>query len=209
MYKHIKRVLDFVLALVLLIVLAIPMAIIAIAIKLQDNGPVLFRQERTGKDGKNFVLLKFRSMVIENNVRDFSKGDQLTKVGRIVRATSLDELPQLFNILKGEMSFIGPRPWIPEYFEFMNEKQRGRVKVLPGITGLAQASGRNSLTILQKIDYDLKYVENYSFKQDISIIFKTIESMIRKDTNDIGKFGIEEEINTLKNQSKKEELMNA
>ena len=202
MYKYVKRVLDLTIALIMLLVLLIPMIIIAICIKLEDKGPALFKQERTGKDGKNFKLMKFRSMKVNNDVRDFSKGDQYTKVGKFIRKTSLDELPQIFNIIKGEMSFIGPRPWIPEYFEYMNETQRGRVKVLPGMTGLAQASGRNGISIFQKISYDLQYVKNFSFKQDIYIVFKTIYVVLKKESVDIGKLGIKSEIDDLKTQEK-------
>lgn len=211
MYKYIKRVLDFLIALILLVILSIPMLIIAILIKLEDKGPALFKQERTGKDGKNFKLMKFRSMKINNDVRDLTKKDELTKVGKFIRKTSLDELPQLFNILKGEMSFIGPRPWIPEYFEYMDEVQRGRVKVLPGMTGLAQASGRNGITIIQKINYDLVYVKNYSLKQDIYIIFKTIYVVLKKESVDIGKHGIKSELDTLKEQKNNttDKLVNA
>ncbi|MBO6145664.1 MAG: sugar transferase [Bacilli bacterium] len=202
MYKYVKRGLDLTIALIMLLVLLIPMIIIAICIKLEDKGPALFKQERTGKDGKNFKLMKFRSMKVNNDVRDFSKGDQYTKVGKFIRKTSLDELPQIFNIIKGEMSFIGPRPWIPEYFEYMNETQRGRVKVLPGMTGLAQASGRNGISIFQKISYDLQYVKNFSFKQDIYIVFKTIYVVLKKESVDIGKLGIKSEIEDLKTQEK-------
>lgn len=211
MYKYIKRVLDFLIALILIVILSIPMLVIALLIKLEDKGPALFKQERTGKDGKNFKLMKFRSMKINNDVRDLSKKDELTKVGKIIRKTSLDELPQLFNILKGEMSFIGPRPWIPEYFEYMDEVQRGRVKVLPGMTGLAQASGRNGITIIQKINYDLVYVKNYSLKQDIKIIFKTIYTVLKKESVDIGKHGIKSELDTLKEQKNNttDKLVNA
>ena len=213
MYKYFKRFFDFIMALILLIILGIPMLVIAIAIKLEDRGPAIFKQERTGKDGKNFYLMKFRSMSISNNVRDFSKKDQLTKVGKFIRKTSLDELPQIFCILKGEMSFIGPRPWIPEYYEYMDEEQRGRYKVLPGMTGLAQASGRNGISIIQKINYDLTYVKNFSLKQDIYIIFKTIYVVLKKESVDIGKQGIQQELQILKNKkskkNKKEKLLNA
>ena len=211
MYKYVKRALDFLFALILIVILSIPMLIIALAIKLEDKGPALFKQERTGKDGKNFKLMKFRSMKINNDVRDLSKKDELTKAGKIIRKTSLDELPQLFNILKGEMSFIGPRPWIPEYFEYMDDVQRQRYNVLPGMTGLAQANGRNGISVIQKINYDLIYVKNYSLKQDIYIIFKTIYVVLKKESVDIGKHGIKTELDTLKEQKKntKDTLVNA
>ena len=203
MYKYVKRFLDFFMALIMLIILAIPMLIIAILIKLEDKGPAIFKQERTGLNGHNFKLMKFRSMSINNDVRDFKCADKLTKVGKFIRKTSLDELPQLFNILKGDMSFIGPRPWIPEYYENMNEKQRGRVSVLPGMTGLAQVSGRNGISIIDKINCDLKYVENYSLKQDAYIVFKTIYTVLKKEDVDIGKQGIKDELDTLKKYNKK------
>lgn len=204
MYKYIKRIFDFIIALMMLIVLLIPMIIIAIAIKLEDKGPALFMQERTGKNGKPFKLYKFRSMKVNNNVRDFKKENQMTKVGKFIRKTSLDEIPQMINILKGDMSFIGPRPWIPEYYENMNKNQRKRVDVLPGLTGLAQANGRNGISIFDKINYDLEYVKNYSFIQDIKIMFQTIITVFKKENVDISKLGIKEEIDALKNQHKKQ-----
>ena len=204
MYKYIKRIFDFIIALMMLIVLSLPMLIIAIAIKLEDKGPALFMQERTGKNGKPFKLYKFRSMKVNNNVRDFKKENQMTKVGKFIRKTSLDEIPQMINILKGDMSFIGPRPWIPEYYENMNKNQRKRVDVLPGLTGLAQANGRNGISIFDKINYDLEYVKNYSFIQDIKIMFQTIITVFKKENVDISKLGIKEEIDALKNQHKKQ-----
>lgn len=214
MYKYVKRFLDFLLSFILLIILFIPMCIISLLIKIEDKGFSIFRQERTGKDGKTFELLKFRSMKINNNVRDFSKCDEYTKIGKFIRKTSLDELPQLFNILKGDMSFIGPRPWIPEYYENMNENQRHKYDVLPGLTGLAQASGRNGISIFDKINYDLEYVEKYSFKEDLYVVFKTIYTVLKKEDVDIGKQGIKSELDQLKEQknnkkqidSKKEEV---
>ena len=166
-----------------------------------DKDSVFFKQERTGKNGKTFNLIKFRSMKINNDVRDFSKEDEFTKVGKLLRLTSLDELPQLINILKGEMSFVGPRPWIPEYYENMNKTQRKRVSVLPGITGLAQVNGRNSISIFEKINYDLEYVKNYSLMQDVKIIFKTIATVFKREHAYINKMGIKEEIEELKKQN--------
>ena len=125
-FAGIKLLFDRLLAIFGLMVASPLMIIIAIAIKLDSKGPVLFKQERTGKGGKNFYIYKFRTMSADNNVHDFSKADQHTKVGKILRKTSLDELPQLFSIAIGKMSFIGPRPWIPDYYENMNENQRHR-----------------------------------------------------------------------------------
>lgn len=200
MYKYLKRTLDLIMAIVLLVIFIIPMIIIGVIIKLDSKGPVFFKQPRTGKDGKEFLLYKFRSMAVDNDVHDFSKGDQHTKVGTILRKLSLDELPQIINIFKGEMSFIGPRPWIPDYYESMNERQRHRCDVLPGITGLAQAKGRNDISILKKINYDLEYVENYSLLEDIKIIFLTVKTVLSKEGADAGKNTIQTELETLKTQ---------
>lgn len=201
MYKYVKRGIDLVMAVLLLIIFLIPMLIIAVLIKLDSKGPVLFKQKRTGLKGKVFNLYKFRSMVTDNDVHDFSKGDQHTKVGNILRKTSLDELPQIINILKGEMSFIGPRPWITDYYDNMSEKQRNRNDVLPGITGLAQAKGRNNISINEKINYDLEYVKNYSFRQDVKIVFLTIKTVLSKEGADAGKNTIQNELEDLKTQN--------
>lgn len=201
MYKYVKRGMDLVMAILLLIVCLIPMLIISVLIKIDSKGPVLFKQKRTGLKGKTFNLYKFRSMVTENDVHDFSKGDQHTKVGKMLRKTSLDELPQIINILKGEMSFIGPRPWITDYYDNMNKKQRHRNDVLPGITGLAQAKGRNNISINDKINYDLEYVKNYSFKQDVKIVFLTIKTVLSKEGADAGKNTIQNELEDLKTQN--------
>ena len=198
MYKYVKRFLDLLLALIALVILLIPMIIIGLAIKIEDRGPAFFKQLRTGKDGKDFKLIKFRSMKVNNNPLDFSVEDQHTKVGKFIRKTSLDELPQIFNIIKGEMSFIGPRPWMVEYTELMNDKQMERSKVLPGITGLAQINGRNALSVTERINYDLIYIEKYSFKQDLYILFKTIFTIFKKQGNDNGKEGIKEDLALLK-----------
>ena len=152
MYRVVKRVLDIILSLLVLVFFFIPMIVIAIAIKIESKGPALFKQVRTGKNGKNFNLYKFRSMTVDNDVMNFKTENKITKVGKFIRKTSLDELPQLFNIIKGEMSFIGPRPWIIEYYNNFNAYQKRRVEVLPGITGLAQAPGSNNLTIFEKMN---------------------------------------------------------
>lgn len=202
MYKYVKRGLDFILALIILVIMAIPMLIIAIAIKLDSKGPIFFKQERTGLNGKKFYLHKFRTMCADNDVHDFSKKDQHTKVGSFLRKTSLDELGQLFDILRFKMSFIGPRPWIPDYYESMNDEQRHRCDVLPGITGLAQVMGRNNISIFEKINYDLEYVKNISLKMDIKIIFLTIKTVFSKKGADAGKETIHNEIEDLKKQNK-------
>ena len=198
-----KRIFDVTVALIGLIILLPLFIIIAIAIKLDSKGPVFFKQQRTGKFGKPFTLYKFRSMVVDNDVHDFSKGDKHTRVGKFLRKTSLDELPQLICIVQTKMSFIGPRPWIEDYYEIMNETQRHRCDVRPGITGLAQVHGRNELNIFEKIGYDLKYIENYSLKQDIKIIFLTIKTVFSKKGVDAGKGTINNELKDLETQGAK------
>lgn len=141
-------------------------------------------------------------MVASNNVRDFSKKDEHTKVGNFLRKTSLDELPQLFNIFLGKMSFIGPRPWITDYYENMNKRQKHRVDVTPGLTGLAQVNGRNNITIIKKINYDLEYIDNYGLYQDIKIVFLTIKIVLSKVGSDAGKSTIKNELEDLKLQNK-------
>ena len=135
-------------------------------------------------------------MVAHNDATDGSTEDQPTKFGPLLRSLSLDELPQLINIIKGDMSFVGPRPWMVEYHKAMNSKQRRRTNVRPGITGLAQAHGRNSLTIHEKIAYDLEYVDKISFVTDIRVIVLTIKALFAKKSNavNLGKYGIHEEL---------------
>lgn len=203
MYKYVKRILDLLIALILGTILLIPMVIVGALIKADSKGPALFKQSRTGKGGKEFILYKFRSMSIDNDVRDFKHSDKHTRIGSIIRKASLDELPQIINILKGEMSFIGPRPWIPEYYESMNDEQRRRCDVLPGISGLAQIKGRNNITVIDKINYDLEYVNNFSFKQDLKILFLTIKTVFSKDGADAGKETIHSELEDLKEYNKK------
>lgn len=202
MFAGIKFLFDRLLSLFGLIVVSPLMIIIAIAIKLDSKGPVLFKQLRTGKRGKNFYVYKFRTMVSNNDVHDFSKSDEHTRVGKILRKTSLDELPQLYSIFIGKMSFIGPRPWITDYYDNMNEIQRNRYVVRPGLTGLAQCMGRNNITIFDKIEYDLEYIKNYSLTQDLKIIFLTIKAVFSGSGADAGKNTIQKELNDLKKQNK-------
>ena len=150
MYAKIKRLLDIIFAIILIIIFAIPMVIIAVCIKLEDGDSVIYKSKRMGKNLKIFNVYKFRSMKThrEELNSNLTHDQMVTKVGHFIRKTSLDELPQLFNIIKGEMSFIGPRPWIPEYYEYFTDEQKRRVNVLPGISGLAQVKGRNGIDIL-------------------------------------------------------------
>ena len=175
MYKRfIKRILDLLLATILLVLLSPIFIIVSIAIKLETKGPVIFKQIRSGKHNKEFTLYKFRSMTANNDFYNTKEEDQITKVGRVLRKTSLDELPQLFNILKGQMSFIGPRPWITDYAKYFTKHQMRRLEVLPGITGLAQCSGRNNLNIKDRINIDVKYVDHISLKMDLYILLAII-----------------------------------
>ena len=204
MYKKFgKRILDFIMAVILLLVLWPILLIIALLIKIDSKGSVLFKQIRTGRYGKEFTLYKFRSMTSKNDFYDTTTEDQVTKVGKFIRKTSLDELPQIFNIIKGDMSFIGPRPWIVDYAKLYTKHQRKRLNVLPGITGLAQCSGRNNLNIIDRINIDVDYVNNMSLKLDIYIFIKTILSVIKKEGFSNSKLAIHEELRTLKNQHKK------
>lgn len=207
MYIKIKRGIDLILALGLLIIFGIPMCIIAICIKLEDGGQVIYKSKRMGKGLKEFNVYKFRSMTTKREElhSDLSHEQMVTKVGRVIRKTSLDELPQLFNILKGEMSFIGPRPWIPEYYVWFTDEQKRRADVLPGILGLAQVRGRNGINIFKKIEYDIKYVDNISFKEDVKLVFETIKTVFSKVNAEISEQGIKKEIHDLQVQNVKTE----
>ena len=199
-YSAVKRGLDFVFATVFLILLAPLFVVVAIAIKLDSNGPVFFRQTRTGRYGKEFRIIKFRSMVADNDVMDTSCDDQYTRVGKFIRKTSIDELPQFINVFLGQMSFVGPRPWVTEYYSNMNEMERRRCLVRPGITGLAAAKGRNGLSIFEKIELDLEYVEKFSFVMDVKVVFLTMKQIFISEEVDAGKAGINNEIELLKNR---------
>lgn len=201
-----KFIFDRLLAILGLVIASPLMLLIAIAIKLDSKGDILFKQLRTGKNGKNFNVYKFRTMVQSNDVHDFNKSDEHTRVGKILRKTSLDELPQLFSIAIGKMSFIGPRPWITDYYDNMSEEQRRRYAVRPGLTGLAQAMGRNNISIFKKIEYDLEYINNYSLYQDIKIIFLTIKAVFSGSGADAGKGTIQKELDDLAKQNNKNKM---
>lgn len=182
----IKRPMDFLLSLLALIILSPVMLIVAILVKIKLGGPVLFKQERPGKNEKIFKMYKFRSMTQEKDEQGRLLPDdkRLTKFGKILRSTSLDELPGLFNILKGDMSIVGPRPLLVRYLPRYNEVQRKRHLVRPGLTGLAQVNGRNAITWEERFNLDIKYVEKVTFFKDLSIIIKTFFKVIRrKDVN--------------------------
>lgn len=196
-YFYLKRLFDFSVSIILFILL-IPVSIIAIiSIKLTIKGSPLFVQKRTGLNGKNFNLYKFKTMA-RKQLPGGKTINVPTKLGAIIRSLSIDEIPQFINVIKGDMSIVGPRPWITDYYKHMSSVQRLRTSIRPGITGLAQASGRNSLSIFEKISYDLAYVESMSFKLDSKIIIKTILQVIKRESVDISEQSIEDEINALK-----------
>lgn len=190
--KFFKRFLDIFLSMLGILVLALPMLIIAIAVKLDSPGPVVFKQERLGKNGKVFRIYKFRSMCVNAEGQGSGvysgKGDpRVTKVGRILRATSLDEIVQLFNILKGEMSFIGPRPpltYHPWTWENYTETQKSMFDVRPGITGWAQVNGRKDVEWHKRIDLNVWYVEHLTFWLDVKIFFLTIFKVLTNADNE-------------------------
>jgi len=173
-----KRLSDIVLAIPAIVILLPIFAFVAIAIKLTSKGPTIFKQERAGKDGKPFMFYKFRTMRIDTDPFGASPKSgadpRLTRIGKFLREYSLDELPQLFNVLKGDMSIVGPRPLYVSQMAEWDERQRRRLLVKPGLTGLAQVSGRGELTREEKLELDVRYVETASFMTDIKIILSTI-----------------------------------
>lgn len=187
--KYLKRILDFILSLIAIIILSPVFLIIAIAIKIDSKGPVFFLQERLGKDGKVFKIIKFRTMVVNaEHIGDglkvkSEKDNRITKIGKILRKTSLDELPQFVNVLKGDMTIIGPRPpvtYYPYKYEEYTEEQKNRFNVKPGITGLAQVKVRNSVSWDERIKIDLLYVKKVTFLSDIKIAILTFISVFNK-----------------------------
>ena len=177
MYKKcIKRVLDFLISGLALIILSPVLLVVAILVRTKLGSPVIFHQERPGKNEKIFTLCKFRTMTDERDEQGNLLPDsvRLTKFGKFLRATSLDELPELWNIFKGDMSIVGPRPLLVRYLPYYTEEERRRHSVRPGLTGLAQVNGRNALNWEDRFAYDLEYVEHCSLGMDISILFKTV-----------------------------------
>ncbi len=188
MYKrYVKRILDFVLSLLAIIVLCPIFLFIAILIKIDSKGPILFKQKRVGKNKKHFYILKFRTMKTDtpkDMPTHMLKNPEayITKVGRFLRKTSLDELPQIINILKGEMSIIGPRPALWNQYDLIEERDKyGANDIKPGLTGWAQINGRDELTIDIKAKYDGVYVEKMSFIFDMKVFFKTILSVLKSE----------------------------
>ena len=181
--RFLKRFFDIVLSFFALVLLSPLLAVLAVLVRTKLGSPVLFTQERPGKNSKIFRLYKFRTMTDERDEHGELLPDdvRLTRFGQMLRSTSLDELPEFFNILRGDMSFIGPRPLLVSYLPLYNEKQRHRHDVRPGLTGLAQCSGRNLLSWEDRFDLDVEYVQNLSFGMDISIIFRTVRGILKKE----------------------------
>ena len=184
MYRRFfKRLLDFFLSLCAIIALSPVMLIVAILVKVKLGSPIIFKQPRPGKDEKIFNMYKFRTMTSETDADGNLLSDEvrLTKFGKMLRSTSLDELPELFNILIGDMSIVGPRPLLVKYLERYNEEQHHRHDVRPGLTGLAQVNGRNAISWEEKFKYDVEYTKKVTFIGDLKIIFKTIKAVLVKE----------------------------
>lgn len=184
MYEQfIKRPMDFILSLLAIIVLSPVFLIVAILARIKLGSPVLFKQKRPGLNEKIFTMYKFRTMTDEKNENGELLPDsvRLTKFGRMLRSTSLDELPELVNILKGDMSIVGPRPQLVRDVVFMSEEQRRRHSVHPGLTGWAQVNGRNNVTWEEKLSLDLEYIEDITFVNDLKIILMTVAKVLKKD----------------------------
>lgn len=180
-----KRTIDIAVSGGALIVMSVPLAAVTVWLHFVNKGAgAFFRQERPGKDGKIFKVVKFKTMTDERDGKGklLPDAQRLTKVGKFIRSTSIDELPQLWNVLKGDMSLIGPRPLLPRYLPWYTNREMHRHDVRPGVTGLAQVNGRNHLTWDQKLEYDVQYVENITFSNDCKILLHTIKNVLeRKD----------------------------
>lgn len=189
--RFFKRPMDFFLSLIAIIILSPVLLIISILVRVKLGSPILFKQERPGLNEKIFTMYKFRTMTDGKDAEGKLLPDsvRLTKFGRLLRSTSLDELPELFNILKGDMSIVGPRPLAVQYLPFYDEIERQRHSVRPGLSGLAQINGRNTATWEERFSYDIQYISNISFFRDLKIILRTILKAIQK--SDIGERGID------------------
>lgn len=187
--KYIKRLLDIVCSLAALCVFWWLLVILAILVRVKLGSPVFFKQARPGKDEKVFYLYKFRTMTDERdeNGNLLPDDDRLTKFGRMLRSTSLDELPEIFNILKGDMSLIGPRPLLVEYLPYYTEEEKHRHDVRPGLSGLAQVNGRNAIDWDTKLAYDVEYVSNITFVKDVKILFQTVLKVVKRSDIQVGK----------------------
>lgn len=186
--KYLKRILDFCLSLLALLVLSPVLLVLTVVGAAVMGGNPFFTQLRPGKDEKIFKLIKFRSMTNKKDADGKLLPDEqrLTKYGKLLRSTSLDELPELINILKGDMSLVGPRPLLVEYLPYYTQEERHRHDVRPGLTGLAQVNGRNNLTWEQKFAYDLEYIDRLSLRNDVAILLKTVGKVLKKSDIAVG-----------------------
>jgi len=181
--RYIKRILDILLSLFAVVILSPVYIILSLLVRFKLGSPVFFKQKRPGLHGKIFNLYKYRTMTDERDENGELKSDEvrLTPFGKKLRSTSLDELPEFFNILKGDMSFVGPRPLLVQYLPLYNEEQAHRHDVLPGLTGWAQVNGRNAISWEEKFKYDVEYVNNVSFAMDLKIVFMTVKSVLKRE----------------------------
>lgn len=181
--KYIKRIIDFLLSLIGIIILSPVLLIVSIMVRTKLGSPILFKQERPGLNGKIFKMYKFRTMTNETDENGELLPDEvrLTKFGKFLRSSSLDELPEMFNILKGDMSIVGPRPLLVKYLPLYSERQSHRHDVRPGLTGYAQVNGRNAISWEEKFELDIFYVNNSSFMVDLMIFFKTIKKVFDRE----------------------------
>ena len=182
-YSKIKRILDFIISLIAFIVFSPVLLVVAVLVYIKLGSPIIFKQDRPGKDGRIFKMYKFRTMLDSYNKfgEPLPDEERLTKFGKILRSTSLDELPELINVIKGDMSLVGPRPLLVEYLELYSDEQKKRHNVRPGITGWAQVNGRNSISWNEKLNLDVEYVKNLSLILDIKILFLTVYKVFKRD----------------------------
>lgn len=194
MQQRIKRVLEFIIALIGLILASPILLFVAILVKTKLGSPILFRQQRVGLNGEIFEMVKFRTMkdATDSEGNPLPDEERLTKFGQLLRKTSLDELPELWNVLKGEMSLVGPRPLLVEYLPLYSKEQMKRHHVRPGITGYAQVNGRNNISWTKKFELDVYYVENFSLWLDVKILFQTVAKVLgQADINQEGNVTME------------------
>lgn len=202
MYRYIKRILDIISSLLAIIILSPLLGMLTVIGAFEMKGNPFFTQERPGKDEKIFKLVKFRTMT---NAKDkdgnlLSDADRLTKYGKFLRNTSLDELPELFNILKGDMSVIGPRPLLVQYLPYYTEEERHRHDVRPGLTGWAQVNGRNNITWEEKFAWDVKYVNEMNLILDIKILFQTVFNVLKRDDVVVDSYEVEPNLDDVRRE---------
>lgn len=207
-YPYFKNLLDYTGALLLLVILCPILLVFSLILMIQNHGTPFFLQERNGKDERPFWVIKFKTMTDEtdNDGNLLPNSKRLTPLGTIIRKSSIDELPQLFNILKGDMSFIGPRPLPARYLPYFTDEERVRFEVKPGISGLAQVSGRNLVHWDKRLSLDVEYVENLSFKTEVQILYKTIINVFNSEDLVVDPTTTMIDLDKLRNGSKRERV---